>query len=518
MLSHRTSVLAGKRYKVASASGAAVTDRFPSTSGTIHRLPRDTVVVSAEVLVEGNGEERVRINSPAGWVGADHLEPAEPAASLRLDFETFKERHIKVAAGDCYGLEFPFTFELLREFGAEFLTAAFRAAGAISQDNRVTEIVDLKPLAIPGASENAFLTVAYAHSEPGLHTELFVKFPPRHVEHKFALSAMSHGEIEMMRLSRQGSFPVDVAKYYYGDFCSHTSNCALITERIKFGVPPIEPAHRKGYDHEVSDIEDHYRVLTKALARLVAAHKTGAMGYDLERIFPFARAARDFHPIAGMEVKIDRLIDFIGRIAPQLFVAEGSNPAFLEKWREDLLFGLTHKDAVIGYLHENVDYTGLCHPNLNVDNAWYWRDESGELRAGLLDWGGAGQMSIAQALSGMLMMPQPEMHLQLVREVIAMFVREYAEQGGVALDPDELTFHYKASLFSTAIGTIVDIVVDPLFSFSEEDYAGMKDRFDRRLLESGLYAAIIWIDNMLREWLEEVTPGDACRRIVAQRS
>jgi hypothetical protein len=219
-----------------------------------------------------------------------------------------------------------------------------------------------------------------------------------------------------------------------------------------------------------------------------------------------------------MEVKIDRLIDFIGRIAPQLFVAEGSNPAFLEKWREDLLFGLTHKDAVIGYLHENVDYTGLCHPNLNVDNAWYWRDESGELRAGLLDWGGAGQMSIAQALSGMLMMPQPEMHLQLVREVIAMFVREYAEQGGVALDPDELTFHYKASLFSTAIGTIVDIVVDPLFSFSEEDYAGMKDRFDRRLLESGLYAAIIWIDNTLREWLEEVTPGDACRRIVAQRS
>jgi hypothetical protein len=44
----------------------------------------------------------------------------------------------------------------------------------------------------------------------------------------------------------------------------------------------------------------------------------------------------------------------------------------------------------------------------------------------------------------------------------------------------------------------------------------MKDRFDPRIQESGFASAIIWIDNMLRDWLEPMTPGDACRRIVAR--
>src|SRR6185312_2522663 len=197
-----------------------------------------------------------------------------------------------------------------------------------------------------------------------------------------------------------------------------------------------------------------YRALSTALARLVAAHKLGALGHEIETTFPFARAARNFDPIPDAEAKIDRLIDFIGRVAPQLFVEAGTNPEFLRRWRADLLFGLEHKDAVVAYLHQNVDYTGLCHPNLNIDNAWFWRDPAGELHVGLLDWGGVGQMSIAQALSGMLMMPDPDIHLRLVRDVIATFVSEYADKGGMALDPEELLFQYKASVYSTAICTI----------------------------------------------------------------
>jgi hypothetical protein len=43
----------------------------------------------------------------------------------------------------------------------------------------------------------------------------------------------------------------------------------------------------------------------------------------------------------------------------------------------------------------------------------------------------------------------------------------------------------------------------------------MEDRFDSQLQESGLSSAIIWVDNMLREWCEDLTPGDVCRQIVA---
>jgi len=493
-----------------------VTSGCAPASNIIHHLPQGTIVLSAESVVDDHDGERVRISSPAGWLDAENLEAAGPAASLQLDFGVFAEKHEQPAPGDEYGLIFPFTIEGLRAAGAEFLTAAFRAAGTISPDNEVTEIVELRRLGINGASENAFLTVAYAKPEPELQAELFVKFPPADMHFKFGLSTMPHGEVTMMRLSSANTLPVAMAKYYYGDHAAATSNYILITGRIAFGVDPIEPAYRKGRDDAIPEIDDHYRVLTEALAKLVAAHKTGALGYDMEEHFPFARAARDFHPVQNPEVNIDRLIDFIARVAPQLFVAEATSMEFLKQWREDLLFGLANKDAVIAYLHKNVDYTGLCHPNLNVDNAWFWRDAAGELQVGLLDWGGAGQMSIAQALSGMLMMPNPDIYLRLRRDVIETFISAYAKNGGLKLDLDELLFQYKASLFSTAIWILVGILVNYLPQFSDADYATMKDRYDERLLKSEMVSAIIWIDNILREWLDGMTPGEACRRIVSQ--
>jgi hypothetical protein len=508
-------VQAGGRYRVIAAGGVPVRDGNSPAAKVVHHLPQGAIVVCAEAVFSSEGAQHVRVSSPAGWLTADGLEPAPPAPTVKLDFATFQKRHEDVAAGDRYGLKFPFTLDQLQQFGAGFLTEAFKAAGSMSPDNCVTDIVALDRLFSVGASENAFLTVAYAKPEAGLHTNLFVKCPPnKEVEYKYELSAMSHGEVEMQRLARSGILPFATAKYYYGDFASETCNYILITERINYSVPPIEPAYKKGYDHLVPEVEEHYRVLAAALAGLVAAQKTGALGCDVEQIFPFARAARDFQPIPHPERNVDKLVDFIGRIAPQLFVKGASDPTFLRQWREDLLFGLTHKDAVIAYLHEDVDYTGLCHPNLNLDNAWFWRDAEGALKVGLIDWGGAGQMSIAQALSGMLMMPIPELHLKLVRQTIDAFIDEHERRGGLRLDREKLLFHYKASVFSTAICTIIAFVVDMLFQFSEEEYATMVDRFDRRLLDSGLYAAIIWIDNMLRDWLDELTPGDACRRIV----
>lgn len=512
MLAKELTLTVGKRYKVKAGAAAQIRNGPEATASVLHTVPAGTLLVCAQAPDNGRW---VRISSPAGWMDAAVLEDAETAPVLRPDFATFQQRHDLVAPGDAYGLDFPFSLAMLQEHGPDFLTRAFHASGVMSADNRVTEILSMKPIEEKGASENALMKIAYAKDEPGLETELFVKMPPANVERKFGLAGMSHGEVEIARLSQKGIVPVETAKYYFADYCTHTANYILITGKIAFGVAPIEPAHNKGYDFMVPDAGDHYRVLTQALGRLVAAHKTGAMGYDSEEIFPYGRAARDFWPSAESAGRIDRLVDFIGRIAPQLFIAEGTDPDFLQQWREDLLFGLAHKDEVIAWLHADPDYTGLCHANLNIDNAWYWRDEAGALHVGLLDWGGAGQMSIGQALSSMLMMPEPEGYLALVRDTINGFIAEYQAAGGMALDPETLRFHYKASVYSTAIWIIVDYITDMLFQFSEGDYAGMKDRFDERLTGTGLYSAIIWIDNMLRDWLDDLTPGDACRAIVA---
>lgn len=92
---------------------------------------------------------------------------------------------------------------------------------------------------------------------------------------------------------------------------------------------------------------------------------------------------------------------------------------------------------------------------------------------------------------------------------------EHHARSGVRLDTDTLPLHYKAVILSTAICTILPIVVDLLPRFSDADYRSMADRYDRKLQESGMSSAIIRIDSVLRERLDAVMPGDAWRRIVA---
>ena len=516
MLVNKERLHTGMRCVVSPEQGVAVTRNRECTSPVLHTLPSGTLVVCAQVQTDEDGETRIRISSPAGWMNARDLEPAAELPAHGLDYDTFRQRHTTVAVGDYYGLDFPFSIAMFDAFGAPFLTDAFRAAGTITPDNAVTQIVELKSLGKFGASENAFLEVRYARSEPGLSEKLFVKFPPpaEREEYKFGLSRMAHGEIAMHKFSREQALPVPVAGYYFGEYSSHTTNYILITDRIPFGIDPIEPAHLKGWDHLIPALEDHYAVLARSLAALAADHRTGALGYGVEALFPYARSARDFATGADVEERVDRLIDFVSRVAPQLFVDHVRDPQFLARWREDLLFGLANKDAVIAYLHSDPDYVGLCHPNLNPDNAWFWREADGKLHAGLLDWGGAGQMSFAQALSGMLMMVDPERHLAIKNMVLNAFIDEFAARGAGKLDFDELHLQYKASLYSTALGMIVGMIIDLMPQFSEADYATMENRFDKRLMESGLYAAVVWIDDMIRETGDTLTPGAASRTIV----
>ncbi len=506
----------GQRFVVSNPAGAEV-ERIGAGAGSSVRLAAGSVVVACESDEAG---VRLRIASPAGWVSLAHLEPASPIEPRGLDYQTFLAQHERTLPGDHYGLEFPFSFEQLQTAdGPDFLTRAFRASGVLSADNAVTAIVDLSPLGLLGASENAFLTVAYAHDAPGLATELFVKFPPKEPDHKFALSTQSRSEVELLRFSRRGTMPVPVAPYYFSDFCSQTTNYIIITGRIAFGVDPIEPAYRKGRDHLVPHVEEHYEVLARSLARLAGAHRTGALGPEIETLFPHAQGRRKFYPIPDAKAGADRLVDFVGRVAPQLFAPGTTDPAFLARWRDDMLLGVEHDHAVIDFLHADPDYVGFCHPNLNLDNAWYWRDADGKLNAGLLDWGAVGQMSYAQALSGMLMMVHPDRHLAIVDGALRAFREEYEAITGLSLDPQVLRFHYKAALYSVAVCYLLGVIASLLGELDEAEFATMESLLDPRLQEKGIVSGLVWIDNILVEWLEGsapggLTPGDACRRIV----
>ena len=73
--------------------------------------------------------------------------PRKTAQEPMRSMADFEKVHLEVRSGDTYGLEFPFSAEMLRDerrWGSRWLTDAFRKSGAIAADNavRLEEVVE----------------------------------------------------------------------------------------------------------------------------------------------------------------------------------------------------------------------------------------------------------------------------------------------------------------------------------------------------------------------------------------
>src|SRR3546814_8979527 len=66
--------------------------------------------------------------------------------------------------GEIFGLPIPADAEALRSSGCEFLTTAFRASGALADDNGVSRIVGAEEFNGGGTGKKMLLTVAYERS------------------------------------------------------------------------------------------------------------------------------------------------------------------------------------------------------------------------------------------------------------------------------------------------------------------------------------------------------------------
>ncbi|MGA9359857.1 MAG: hypothetical protein WBW75_18175, partial [Mycobacterium sp.] len=161
----------------------------------------------------------------------------------------------------------------MRDGGARFLTDAFRAAGALD-GNSVTRITGLHEVAGGSTGRKVVLSVEYDQAEPGLHTELFVKF-----SRDFDNPIRDRGktqmepEVRFASLSRVAGFPIAVPRALFGDYDRQTGTGLLITERIEFGSNGIERQYHKCLDYEMPQQLEHYRALLTAVARLAGTHR-----------------------------------------------------------------------------------------------------------------------------------------------------------------------------------------------------------------------------------------------------
>jgi hypothetical protein len=425
------------------------------------------------------------------------------------------------ATGDLFGLPFPAHLEALQGGGPEFLTKAFRVGGAIGDDNRVTHITKLDAWTLGGTGVKALLSVRYEREEAGLSRDLFVKFS-RNFTDKVRDGGRFHmpPEVLLANLSREHDFPVAVPRCFYADIAQDTLTGIIITERIPYGEGSIEPHHPKCMDQVLPEPLEHYRALIVNLARLAGAHKSGKLGGAAERDFPFDRdlaiARRPRFDAPLLLKRIDRLVEFILQY-PHLVPAEVADPAFLSSFRADAALAAEQQEDVWRFLYSQPDMIALCHMNANIDNAWFWRDAGGALRAGLIDWGGVGQMSVASAIWGCIGAAETELHDEHLAQLLALFVAEFVSAGGPELDLEELELHLEAHVMmsalhmTTAPPAILREVPDPGVAVDRYDPIFTANETARVQLKVTISLLNMWrrrdLGRLLRENAARTPPG-----------
>jgi len=447
--------------------------------------------------------------------------------------------------GAHYGLEFPCGFGELRLAGAEWLTQALHAAGTLPWDNSVVEMKVTKLSedaeaqdSMGGSGMKGLLTVEYAKPHPELHTRLFVKMPfpyaPENERMRNSYNGIGdEGEILFLRLLAP-LMPFPSPKYYYGDISYETTNYILIEEQVpykqttwleagkdaKFGPYEVEPRIIKFKEYELpNDGADYYYALMKAIAQMVCAAHKGELGDRgrLAEVFPVQLpvptkfclhgwpAARAAMSQAGGRLPLEpgeaqgwkaanenqvmvvdgmfcQLVNFIQN-APHLFPKELTQATFLKKYRQEAMEIAHHFMEIQTYLNINPEFWAVIHPNLPSDNAYYWRDEAGELLAGLLDYGGAGTMNVAAMWNMSFIMCEEGMLRKHEKGLLQYFVDEVRKGGGPeSITFDEVMYQVKLSqgIFSAQAG---GVVMQLLKNHSKDVWKEMSGRWDRRINE-----------------------------------
>lgn len=385
------------------------------------------------------------------------------------------------ARGDRLGLDLPAHPEALLAGGPEFLTRAFRAGGALADDNRVTAITRFEEWPVGGTGAKVQLSVVYERETPGLSRDLFVKFSRSFTDRtRDRVRHYMEPEVRLAELSRDPGFPIAVPKCVYADFHHESGTGILVTERIPYGQGAIEPHHHKCMDQILADPLAYYRVLISTLGLLSGTHRSGGLGEAVERDFPFdlertIANGRNRYDAQQLAVRADGLAEFIARY-PHLVPPHLAEPAFLDGFRADAPLLIAQQDAMRRFYLSRPDMIALCHWNANIDNAWFWRERDGTLKCGLIDWGSVGQMHICRTIWGSLACAEPDLIDRHLEELLGLFIAEYARAGGPVLDKAEVERHLELHVMMAGLGSMMNA---PRAILREvPDPAGAVDRYD----------------------------------------
>ncbi|OBI75879.1 hypothetical protein A5663_03805 [Mycobacterium sp. E740] len=401
-------------------------------------------------------------------------------------------------------MSFPTHAEALLASGTGFLTEAFRTFGALAHDNEVVAIDHFEEVSGGSTGRKAVLTVRYARPDDGVATDLFVKFSRDFDDAvRDAGRQQMQAETRFAALTRAPGFPIAVPVTQFADFHRETGTGLLLSERIAFGHMGIEPQYHKCLDYEMPDQAGHYRALLTAVARLAGTERSGRLPADLVAQFPLDLQAatvgqRPVFTAEQLDRRLGRLAEFV-RGHPGLFPQNVRSARFLSRLGAEAGELLRREADVWRQLADDVDYLALCHWNANVDNAWFWRGDGGELQCGLMDWGCVSRMNVAMAVWGSLSGAETWLWDCHLDELLETFCEEMAARGGPALAA--ATIERDLVLYATLMGATWLLDVPALIRTRLPDAGPHTTRSDPRIKgDEGVRAPLQMLTNVLNVW------------------
>lgn len=463
-----------------------------------------------------------------------------------------------VSKGMFYGIEFPWSEQLLVQFGPRWLTKAFHIAGTLEKSNSVTKIIlERKIKVTAGNNAGKFLfEVEYAMEDANLHTKLFAKIPfPLTKETKSdRLSSsvykqpMDYNEINAYRLF-EASLPVTTPKYYFGDISNSSTNFILITARIPFAEITgkldrvLEPFEIEGPYDKCMDLyqlrsppKEYYSLLMRMAARIAGARKeiskisTEVMNIALNTTRTQRHAFRmDEYACTGEDPKtfsqkLNTATKFFSETAKILYPDYVTTDAFQIKFHRWLMATNAYMEEIQYYKHgEDLKYTSLGHCNLNIDNAYFWRDENGELDCGVFDWGGFGMQNLGRVIWWILNCAEFDQVKENYWHYLDTFISTLQECGGATVDREVLS---RMVMFTALENVIFMIAAIPnaIKMCPIREWATIQDRRDPRIwenvdgkstlrttlhvLNTGLrIVEEMKADQVVQDWIKEVYVG-----------
>jgi hypothetical protein len=337
--------------------------------------------------------------------------------------------------GDHSGLSFPADPAALRAGDVGFLSKAFATP--------VRKVTRYEEISGGSTGRKVLLDVEYADAAPDHHAELFVKFSrdfddPMRDRGRTQMES----EVRFAALSLSPGFPIAVPRAQFADYHTATGTGILISQRIPFGTNGFERKYHKCLDYQMPRPADHYRALLTALGRLAGAHRSGRLPERLTSEFPVdlqAAAVGKPPPFTPERLRhrLARLAAF-AETHPGLLPANVRSTDFLARFAEEALLVINQERAIWRHLAEAVDYVALSHWNANVDNAWFWTDDRGELQCGLMDWGCVSQLNLAMAIWGAMSGAEIDLWDDHFEELLHLLCTEVLASGGPELNPVEL--------------------------------------------------------------------------------